>query len=111
MTQCLAKNRPVNDEQCPKEATVALRLEFYAITDRTPAIAFINIKVCDDHKMPDEEVKEFLLLNWDVLCHGFNLVGKMLPDVDLTRWSWAPLAEAEEFWKEGEGGAKKAYKN
>lgn len=111
MTQCLAKNRPVNDERCPKEATVALKLEFFALADRAPAVAFINIKVCDDHKMPDEEVKQFVTMNWEVLCAGFNLVGKMLPDLSLTRWTWAPLAEAEKFWEEGESDAKKVYKN
>jgi hypothetical protein len=109
--RCLAKNRPVDDEQCPREATLALKLEFFAIIDSTPAVAFINIKTCDDHKMPDEEVKQFLTMNWHVLCQGFNLVGKQEPDFSLTRWSWAPLAEAEKFWEEGESDAKKVYKN
>lgn len=104
--QCLAKNRPVNDEQCPKEATVALRLEFRALIWTDPDVAFLNIKVCDEHKLPDEEVKEFLRLNWETMMAGFDLV-KREPDPRFTKWSWVPLTEAEKFWEEGESSPNK----
>ncbi len=86
---------------CEKPGTRALKLEFYADTESVPVTAFINLPVCDEHNLTDDEVREFLRINWEVLCMGFDQVGKLKPDPTLTKFEWAPWTEAEEFWREG----------
>lgn len=86
---------------CLKPATRALKLEFYALPNTAPATAFINMPVCDEHNLTDDEVREFLRINWEVLCMGFEQVGRLHPDRELTKFEWAPWAELEEFQREG----------
>jgi len=94
MPKCL---RP----ECQKEATRAMKLSFYASLDSPPETAFISFTVCADHPLNDAETKWFLDTNWKQLCGGFSQTGGPLPVRELTKCEWAPLDEAEEFWKEG----------
>lgn len=88
---------------CTAEATRALRLDFFAQKPGASARAFINLPVCNDHNLTDDEVREFLRINWEALCLGFEQVGKMRPKPELTEFAWVPLIEAEAFWREGIG--------
>jgi len=95
---------------CEKPGTRALKLEFYALPNTTPATAFINLPVCDEHNLTDEEVVEFVRINWEMLCLGFEQVGKMRPDRSLTKFEWAPLEEAEEFWRAGMNAPRTTFR-
>lgn len=108
MPKCI-KSNPV----CGKDATRALKLLFYKSEDTVPAPAFINLSVCEDHRMPDKEVEEFLTMNWEALCVGFEQVGQQAPKRELTKWSWEPWADAVAFFEEGEKAAHKhtVYEN
>lgn len=93
--------RKCTKTDCHATATRALKLSFYISLDEPPAEAFINLPVCDEHNLTDVEVIDFLRINWNALCSGFMQVGEPLPVRELTEWEWAPIADAEKFWREG----------
>ena len=97
--------RECRKDDCNKEATRALKLLFYISLDEPPAIAFINLPVCDEHNLTDAEALDLIRINWNALCAAFMQLGEFLPVRELTKWEWAPIAEAEQFWSEGEVAA------
>ena len=101
--QCLTK-------ECGKPATRALKVDFYSDLLTPPVTMFISITLCDEHTPSDEEINNFLHVNWEVLKVGMSHLTKKEAKEKLTKWEFRPLEEAEEFWNDGENKAKKVYK-
>ncbi len=98
-------------DDCSKEATRALKVLFYISLDEPPAVAFINIMVCDEHELADTEILDLIRINWNALRSAFMQVGEPLPVRELTKWEWAPIAEGEKFWSEGIPAAQRNAQN
>lgn len=97
-------------QDCEKTATRALKLEFYIAPDQPAGTVFINLPVCDEHNLTDAEVMEFIKLNWVTLNMGFEQLGQMHPEASMTKFSWAPIEEAEEFWREGMANPRTTFR-
>jgi hypothetical protein len=97
--------------RCQKEATRALRVNFGSPTETVPVEAFLSVFLCDDHEPPEEEMKNFIAVNFETMCAGFSLVGRSKPSLDLTTFDWRPMAEYEAFMRDGLDAARKAWKN
>lgn len=83
---------------CKNDATKALKLMFRNVADGPAVNAYVALVVCDEIHMPDEEVIQFYTMNFETLCLCIDQVGKIKPNLTLTRFSWVPLAEAEAQW-------------
>jgi hypothetical protein len=84
---------------------------FRSSKDERTAPGYVNLFVCDTIHMTDPDRWKFLQHNWETLKVGLCSLSDFEPDFFLTELDWCPIAEAEEFQKEGEMKAKKIYKN
>jgi len=91
---------------CKNDATKALKLVFRNVADGPSVTAYIALIVCDEIHMPEEEVVQFYTENFETLCLCIEEVGKIKPNIALTRFSWVPLEEAETNWAEALDRAK-----
>lgn len=91
---------------CPNQATKALKLEFRNRADVPGILAFVALVVCDEIHMPDEEVVQFYTENFETMCTCMEHIGKINPRIELTRFEWVPLEEAEAQWAQAIKEAK-----
>jgi len=83
---------------CGNKATKALKLIFRNVADGPAVSAYVALVVCDEIHMPEEEVVEFYTMNFETLCLCIDQVGKIKPNLALTRFAWVPIADAEAEW-------------
>ena len=97
--------------ECEKDGTLTLKLLLFAPTGDAYATAYMQMPVCEDHKMSEEAVRHTLMNNWEKICVGFDHVGHQKPVLARTMWAWVPWEEAEDFYKQNLGQPTKTVYN
>src|SRR5690348_11330875 len=97
---------------CDKDATIGLKLLLFRPDNDSAAEAYLNLAVCDEHKMSEESVRHTLMANWEQICMGFDSVQARRPMLAKTLWKWVPWDEVVDFYKKrGDDPMKVQYKN
>lgn len=86
-------------ESCKAEATLTIRLTLHNAAD-IGAEVFLRLPVCADHKMPNEDIKKLIEINWEGIAFGFEKHGYDRPVMEKTEFHWAPWNELEEFYED-----------
>ena len=63
----------------------------------------VRLPVCPVHKMTDEQVGQFIDMNWEHICMGFDSAKAMRPARERTTWKWVPWVDAEILYAEQKG--------
>jgi hypothetical protein len=85
---------------CTKPATLCLRLNMKTADEKFTGVGFINLHVCDEHKLTDDEVQVMFEAKWPHFSLAFGRMNMPIPDIKKSSHSWVPIEEEVEFYKE-----------
>jgi len=96
---------------CEKEEplfTVLIRMWAEGIEE--PAIMYLRMPLCEEHKLTDSELGYLIRQNWEGILVGFDQNHLRRPVLEKSDFKWVPFDEYVQFAKQ-QRNASIAWKN